>query len=411
MNNLIGFSMNSDKNKIACQEPTERIVEIMVKAPLKASENARTIMNLALVIDRSGSMSGRKLEYAKLAAKHVVELLGENDRLSLVSFDDEVQVHASAVLVNSIERRNLLNAISNLHSGNSTFLSGGWLSGCQAIASEQLKSGLNRTLLLTDGQANVGIVDPQELGVHASELNERGVSTTTLGVGLDFDHFLMERMAEMGGGNYYFIEDPQSIPSIFQRELNELFQISARAVEIIIQHPGNVNVQVFGGWRIRNDEKGSHIFLGDLASEQQKEIYLRLITPPQSTQETIEITGRIFARDETDGILEELASTVLQYVDKTQEKNAEEDAELMRRFTIVDNAEVANEALKLERAGHNAQASAMLHQKTMMNSSRMTQNEINEYESLSTRMNQGLNESDRKQSNYDANIRRKTRDH
>jgi Ca-activated chloride channel homolog len=215
----------------------------------------------------------------------------------------------------------------------------------------------------------------------------------------------------MGGGNYYFIEDPQSIPSIFQRELNELFQISARAVEIIIQLPENVQVQVLGGWRNTKDEKGFHIFLGDLASEQHKEIYLRLLTPTQGTQETIEITARIFARDETDGVLEVQESTVLQYVDKAQAEAAEEDAGLMRRFTIVDNAEVANEALKLERAGHFAQASAMLHQKTVLNSSRMAQDEINEYEGLSHRMNQGLKESDRKQSNYDANIRRKMREH
>jgi len=409
MTNVLGFSLKSDKDKIASQAPTQRIVEITVKAPHQTAENLRTTMNLALIIDRSGSMGGSKLDYAKQAAMHVVELMGEGDRLSLVSFDNEVTIHASAVFVNEKTRQDLKNAILHLKTGGSTFLSGGWLAGCQTIASAQMDGGLNRALLLTDGQANTGIVDAIALGYHAGELNERGVSTTTLGVGLDFDHFLLERMAEMGGGNYYFIEDAQSIPAIFQKELSELIEVSARAVEIIVQMPDGVTSEVLGGWRTKTDDKGLHIMLGDLASDRQKEIFIKLLTPLQGTPESIEISARVFARDQSDGLMERTADLKLHYADEAEVDLAAEDKELMSRFAIVDNAEAANEALKLERDGENARASFLLNQRTRGNSTHLSEDQIREYDALSQRMGHGLNEADRKRSNYDANLRRKIR--
>jgi Ca-activated chloride channel homolog len=411
MNNILDLGLKSDKGKIAIQVPTERIVEIKVKAPFKVSENHRTALNLALVIDRSGSMLGSKLEYVKQAALHVTELLGEDDRMSLVSFDDDVVIHASSVLVDSRSRQELKSTISQLHTGGSTNLSGGWLTGCRAIASGQFENGLNRALLLTDGCANVGIVDPKELGNHAGELNDRGISTTTLGVGLDFDHFLLEKMSEMGGGNYYFIEDPQSIPAIFQKELKELIQVSARAVEILVQIPENVSVQVLGGWRTKNDNNGLHIMLGDLVSDQQKEVFLKLLTPPRGMQETLEISANVFARDVNDGVLEQKTAIGLQYADKAEVDTAVVDEELMSRYAIVDSAEAANEALKLEQDGHYSQASVMLHSRTQANAPYMHPDEIKKYEGLSQRMKEGLDESDRKRSNYDANLRRKIREH
>jgi Ca-activated chloride channel family protein len=410
MEKMIELELKADKTKIAVDAETERIFEIMVKAPHKESEKQRTAMNLALVIDRSGSMSGGKLEYAKKAACHVVSMLDENDYLTLVSFDDEVTVHAAAVKMEAGVKAELVSSISRMEPGGSTFLFGGWFTGCEKVAEKQLPNGLNRTLLLTDGQANVGIVDPIELGVHASQLKERQISTTTIGVGLDFDHFLLERMSELGGGNYYFIENPQSIPEIFQKELHELVNVSARAVEVIIPLPKNVNAEVLGGWPTNLDVQGLHIKLGDLASDQQKFVYLKLALPATDSVAGLDISAKVFARDDEDGLLEKQADVQLNSVPQAEVELSPEDKELMSRFAIVDNAEAANEALKLERAGYRDQAGTLLQRHISANAPYTKIDELKEYQGLSQRMHKGLEELDRKRSNYDANFRRKIRD-
>jgi Ca-activated chloride channel homolog len=409
MNNKIDMSVKTDKSKIYKDKETERVMEIAITAPHKETDNEPITMNLALVIDRSGSMSGGKLEFAKKAAQHVVEMLKEDDRLTLVSFDDEVKIHSSAKKVSEKNRQHLMHEISRLHSGGSTFLSGGWLAGCESVASEETGTSLNRVLLLTDGQANVGITDSFELGLHARNLNQRNVSTTTLGVGLDFDHFLLESMAEMGGGNYYFIEDAQSIPAIFQKELKELAAISARAVEIVIQLPAKAKIEILGGWRTETDSNGTHIMLGDLASDVKKSLYLKITTQPMEQEQNLQFSLRAYARDEKDLLIEKNVEITLLYADAADVDGEAEDEVLMREFATVSGAEAANEALRLEREGQFKQAQQLLRRNLHDNARHLRVEEIKEYTELSNRMENGLNEFDRKSSNFTANIRRKNR--
>ena len=409
MTNDLVFKLNSDKSVVCNKNSAERIVELHVKAPEKKADVSRVPLNLALVIDRSGSMSGQKLEFARQAAIHVVDLLDKNDRLALVAFDDQVNRIFPPVRLTEKNRADLREAIQKITSGGSTNLSGGWLTGCHEIAETQVENGLNRALLLTDGCANAGIVDPVELGYHASQLNERGISTTTLGVGLDFDHFLLERMSEMGGGNYYFIEDSRTIPEIFQRELHELIHITARAVEIVIKNPSGTKVEVAGGWRTRIDNTDTHIMLGDLASGLEKRIYLRFLVSPGLDQDTITLPAVLRARDENDQIIEVSISFDFACVSKKEEAQAKMDEELLRRFAEIDNADAAHEAMLLERAGHRSKARDLLHQRTTGNAPYLSDVKISEYENLADRMNRGMDEQDRKSTHYNANLQRKVR--
>ena len=93
-------------------------------------------------------------------------------------------------------------------------------------------SGVNRTLLLTDGLANIGITDPAELERHASELRQRGVATSTFGVGADFDERLLQAMADAGGGHFYFIESAAQIRDHMTSEVGESLDVVARGVEL-----------------------------------------------------------------------------------------------------------------------------------------------------------------------------------
>ena len=269
--------VNIDQDLIAREVPSQRVLEIAVQAPDASNQAARPRLNLALVLDRSGSMSGEKLEYVKQAALHVLDMLQEQDQVALVVFDDQINLLSSSVPVTAQNRNNLQERISSVRSGGSTNLSDGWLAGCKEIADHAENGMINRALLLTDGEANAGITDLEELAKHARELSARGISTSTFGVGMGFNEHLLEAMSNQGNGSFYYIQTPSQIPDLFAREFKELSAITARNVKIALTIPAQVDATVLGGWRFEKGSGKLHIDLIDLYAGRKQEVYVKLL--------------------------------------------------------------------------------------------------------------------------------------
>ena len=156
-------------------------------------------------------MSGDKLRVAKAAVAEAIARLGPQDRFSVVAYDDVVDVVIASTAAAGELRRAALERLGTIEARGSTNLGEGWLRGCEQVAGHLLERGVNRCLLLTDGLANVGITDSDELARHAAELRARGVSTSTFGVGNDFDERLLQSLADAGGGHFYYIADAPQI--------------------------------------------------------------------------------------------------------------------------------------------------------------------------------------------------------
>lgn len=400
--NSIQFQILSEQSLINREVPSQRILELQIQSPKAGTTINRSPLNLAIIIDKSGSMSGSRLEYAKQAAIFVTERLEAKDRVALIAFDDQIEVLSPSILMVEENKVAIKQKISEIRFGGTTNLGGGWLTGCQQIAEVNAEDSIDRALLLTDGHANVGMVDIEELSTHARELAKRGISTSTFGVGHGFNEHLLEAMSNQGRGNFYFIEAPMGIPDIFLNEFKELSSITAADVEIELEIPDQVSYEILGGWAYEVKDKKPTIFVGNLISEQSLEVYIKLLTPPSDTKTDLHINGKIRAKDENGQVLETASSLKFIYGDQELVKSEPRKHDLLERFATVELAEKTTAALKLERSGEREKASRIMNQTIMENMPYLSPEQAAKYQDMSERMKRGMEERDRKSTQYDS---------
>jgi Ca-activated chloride channel homolog len=206
-------------------------VLVRITPPQPEIHFPRAPLNLALVLDRSGSMAeGRKMSFAREAATFAVKQLLLTDRVSITLFDEIVETIVPGGP--PADKAWLVRRIGKIEPRGSTDLHGGWAEGGRQAEAGLVWGGVNRVLLLSDGLANVGVVDPNTIAAEARGLAARGVGTTTMGVGDDYNEDLMEAMACAGDGRYYYIESPVQLVDIFQTELQGLMDTLGQKVSL-----------------------------------------------------------------------------------------------------------------------------------------------------------------------------------
>ena len=191
------------------RDETALMLTISAHRQAAPQRSARAPIDIGFVLDRSGSMGGDKIELVKEAVNHAINHLGLDDRVSLVIFDNEIDVIQRLAPATTTVREAIRQNLRQVEARGGTNLSDGWLTGCQQLADISPTSAgarLQRVILLTDGQANDGITDHTELATHAAALRRRGISTTAMGVGHGFDEVLLSTLVEAGGGNFAYIE-------------------------------------------------------------------------------------------------------------------------------------------------------------------------------------------------------------
>jgi len=232
-------------NRCAFASDTTREHLLLMFKSSGAMLGRRMPLNLCLVIDRSGSMEGEPLEYVKRACGYVVDLLEPNDILSVVTFEEQVDVVMPARRV--VNKALVKEHINRIQPGNTTNLYDGMVTGCMQIASVNAPGYLNRVLLLTDGEPTAGIKDFASIVGQVAEQKNRGISITALGFGSEYNEELMAGIARRSGGNYYYIAQPALIPEVFRRELETLMTITAKNVRVRLNLPRGVQCRYVYG--------------------------------------------------------------------------------------------------------------------------------------------------------------------
>lgn len=240
------------------------LIRVQAPDPVETEKKARKPYHVALVIDRSGSMSGPPLAEAVRCAKHITDQLAPTDTASLVVFDDRVQTLVPACPVG--DRKALHLALSRVHSGGSTNLHGGWQAGTDGLLPGAGEAALARVILLSDGNANVGdITDTAGIAALCAQAAERGVTTSTYGLGRDFNEELMVEMAKRGAGNHYYGDTAADLFEPFAEEFDFISALCARHVRLSLAAAPGVNVCLLNDYPVDGDAGIPVIRLPDIA--------------------------------------------------------------------------------------------------------------------------------------------------
>lgn len=216
------------------------------------------------------------MDYARKAAIYAVEQLKENDRVSITIYDDQVEVLVPNILATN--KTQIIEKIKRIHSRGYINLYEGWLERSKQVSQKYSSERLNRVIMLSDGLANKGETNPDVICTDVHGLMQHGVSTSTMGIGDDFNEDLMEAMAKSGDGNYYYIESPDSLPAIFQSESQGIMATIGSKVSLGIEP--SKNVEVLDVFNDLNQTMYGRYKLPNLIMGNKIEVAIRLKIPP-----------------------------------------------------------------------------------------------------------------------------------
>ncbi|MBM9576751.1 anti-sigma factor antagonist [Leptospira sp. 201903070] len=285
----------------AVSENRNNSVLIRLNSPTGAANPDRRPIVLGLAIDRSWSMKGEKLEAVIQSASSLVNWLTRRDFLSVIAYAEDI--HVIQPIVQLVEKSSIINRIHTIQPGTSTNLSGGWLHTLRGLELFSDSTVYKRAILLTDGNPTQGITDPLDLIQIAGDHYKKGISTTVIGFGDDFNEILLKDIADAGGGNFYYIESPEATGDIFFREFGDIGSLYAQSIETKINFGKDVEfLELLSDipYYIELDPDQSSriktivIQCGDMRADDIRNIVLKVKTHPENLIHNLEKESGVF---------------------------------------------------------------------------------------------------------------------
>lgn len=373
------LKLDPDREYVLKGAPQEMVVKIDLSTLAEKAKPRRLPLNLAVVLDRSGSMLGAKIEKARQAAMEVVDHLRPGDSLAVIAYSDDVQVIFPSQEVKDKETLKL--RIAGIRPEGCTALYAGVQAGANQVQEQLSSRKINRVILLSDGLANVGPSSPADLRALGRKLADRGIAVTTVGVGDDYNETLMSGLAEASDANYYYVKDTEKLPEIFAKELGELTTVAARELRIQITCPAGVRpIELIG----RPEEfQGQQVTvrLSHLTAAQERCLFLRCaVQEEQSELARVTVLYRDELHDGTERSISDRA-TIRFSADHNQVANSLRpdiiaQKELLLTAVAKDNALSDADAGQLQRAARRLRGQAALLDKAALNASAATQTQL-----------------------------------
>jgi len=266
-----------DCDLVAVEQTDELTLLVELTAPTPTATNTRQPATLQVVLDRSGSMGGGRLEGAKTALLGLVDRLDPSDNLGIVAFDDAVQIVVPAGPLT--DKAAVKAAIAAIDAGGSTDLSAGYLRGLQEAQRVAGPTGAT-LLLISDGHANAGVTDADQLGSVAAQAKAKGVTTSTLGFGLGYDERLLAALARGGSGNELFAEESDSAVAKISGEVDGLLDQVAQAASLRLTWSQYVaGIDVLNDLTVVGLPDGAMLELGSFYAGETRRLLITLKIP------------------------------------------------------------------------------------------------------------------------------------
>ena len=233
--------------------------------------------HLAIVIDRSGSMKGDRIQNAIAGAVEAVDHLGDGDLVSVVTFDTTVTDVVRSIALGPGTREQIKANIRGIKLGGDTCISCGLEEGLRELGTQ--RGYVDRMILLSDGEATAGVRDLAGLRAIAERARAQGVSVTTIGVGVDYNQKVLGGIALQAGGQHYFVENTASLARVFQAEADQLRATVARETTASITLGEGVELTSVADRTFERRGKRVLVPLGSFARQEEKTVLLRVRVP------------------------------------------------------------------------------------------------------------------------------------
>jgi Ca-activated chloride channel family protein len=333
----------------------EQDIAVTITMP-GAATRSRPPLSLAVVIDRSGSMEGTPLANAKAAAANLVAQLDERDAFTIVTYSSADETVVPMVRATAANKAAARDAIDKIWDDGNTCISCGITRGAAELATTPVHDGLRRMVLISDGQANTGMWNRDDLAQLATSTAERGISISTVGVGLDFDEVTMTHLADVGHGNYYFVEDTANLGAMFARELGGLAETVASDVRLVVTDVGGTIEEGYG-YPMTREGHEVVVPIADLRAGETRKVVLRATVDTSRTGALTVAQLALHWRRTSDGQFAQartqLDTTVvrdLARVRATLDRNAVNSVEQARAARVLEQATTVYETQGYEAA-------------------------------------------------------------
>lgn len=334
---------------------------IRLRVGARALKNApKAPVNLALVVDTSGSMEGEMIEDAKKASLALLDSLSPGDTLAVVAFHSRAEVLSPATRIDAKNAAKIREQIGKMKAHGTTDMAGGLRAGIDEVVKGLRADGVNRIVLLGDGVPNN---ESPMLGL-AQSAGQSGIAVTTLGLGLDYNETLMNAVAQRSGGKFHFVRDSGAVASVFKEEVLRLKRVVGKNASLKLSPGPGVVIKSVVGLPVSMSGTDTVVMLGDMSEGDQRDVIVRVAAAGRRAGSVVELFDAAVGFDVTNGFasahIEERSFVSVRATADQEELSAGRDLDVERSAARISVADRIVQAIAAARAGQLAQAQAML---------------------------------------------------
>jgi len=278
------FAVQLNKRYVKAGAPDEIIARLRITTEPDLTI-PRAPVNLGLVVDTSGSMSGAAIVHARKAALAMVKALQDGDRIAIVVFSSEARVLVPSTIIDAESRPQIAAQLASMVARGTTDMSGGLSAGIAQVRRNLRPGAINRVVLLSDGNPN----DARPILGLAQFAQRSSITITALGLGLDYNETLLGAVARSSGGTFHFIKDPAEVAKVFRDEVVRMRQVIAQQLSLRILPGPGITIRRVYGRALQRSGRHAWVPLGVMRAGEQRDVMIRLSIPARRAGATIEL--------------------------------------------------------------------------------------------------------------------------